>query len=239
MYDLEKEAISKGILSDIEFPRLVSYPRTGSHWFRILVEKYTGSPSYFRSFYTPNPSHVWGFHIHNRQADTPDKTEGIIEGLKKVIYLYRNPIDTIFSLLKYDNILPSNWNTEGIPTIRKKVIKFSKEYEKHLNFWLNNKHNAEKIIYVKYEDLKNNPKHTFKQILDFLQFDWDPERFDWVYKSVSKASTKSVTQHDYRVVNSEQLLTTNTIKKQKLKFKELFESDIKLIFKEYYESKKI
>ena len=35
---------------DITFPFLVSFPRTGSHWLRMLMELYFDKPSLTRSF---------------------------------------------------------------------------------------------------------------------------------------------------------------------------------------------
>ena len=87
MYDITYLLEQKNIMSDLGFPRLVSYPRTGSHWLRILVEKYTGIPSVVQSFFDNNPKEVWGFHIHDRIVGSWEPTEGPTTNLKKVIYL--------------------------------------------------------------------------------------------------------------------------------------------------------
>ena len=59
-------------IDDPSIIQLVSYPRTGSHWLRMLLEQYTSkycspTPFYKRIDETDiNGSDCWGFHLHDR-----------------------------------------------------------------------------------------------------------------------------------------------------------------------------
>ena len=71
---------------------LVSFPRTGSHWLRMLTELYFGRPSLVRVFYYSERQDFLMLHAHDLELD--------VERLR-VIYLYRHPVETIFSQLYY------------------------------------------------------------------------------------------------------------------------------------------
>ena len=132
MYDITDMLNRKGIMEDPEFPRLVSYPRTGSHWLRMMLELYFGMPSYVQSFFIKNPERCWGFHIHNRLISDPHWSEGKVDGLKNVIYLHRDPCDTIFSQMKYDDNIPYGWEGQFVSGMDENVERLVVEYKQHL-----------------------------------------------------------------------------------------------------------
>lgn len=233
MYDITHILIQKNIINDLKFPRLVSYPRTGSHWLRILVEKYTGFPSVVQSFFDPNPQIVWGFHIHNREIQKFEESEGPTTGLKKVIYLYRDPVDTIYSQMKYHKDLPFLWDGKNSDIISMKVQNYIKEYFNHMNRWLKNNQDIESLLSIKYEELQNNPSETFKKVIDFLNFDWNEEKFQNVYKECDKFLTKKVTPHDQNVLNSEEIFHKDLADNQRKMFKFLFKDQINKKFEEF------
>tara|TARA_R110000744_G_scaffold3594_3_gene13571 strand:+ start:11507 stop:12127 length:621 start_codon:yes stop_codon:yes gene_type:complete len=134
--------------------QLVSYPRAGSHWVRMVMEKYLGAYCLPTSFY--NSKLHWGFHLHDREVGNGD--EGITEGFDRVIYLYRNPVDVVYSLLKYEG-----WGNDR----RGEIIE---EYKIHLSRWLNNNSDIKHITFIKYEDIKADPVSSFTKILEFMGF---------------------------------------------------------------------
>lgn len=226
MYDITYLLKQKDIMNDLSFPRLVSYPRTGSHWLRILVEKYTGIPSVVQSFFNNNPNDVWGFHIHDRIIGNWEPSEGPTKNLEKVIYLFRDPVDTIYSQMKYHKDLPPSWDGTNNEYISQKVEQYISEYYQHLKRWTLNNDDIAQILLVKYEDLVNSPSVTFEKVLKFLGFDWEQNKFDEVYSYCDKHLTKKVTPHDDNALNIEELVAKESAKKQKEQFKLLFSERI-------------
>jgi hypothetical protein len=235
MYDITYLLRQKNVMSDLAFPRLVSYPRTGSHWLRILVEKYTGIPSAVQSFFDSNPQKIWGFHIHDRVVGHWEASEGPTRELKKVIYLYREPVDTIYSQMKYHKNLPAGWDGSNSPFIAQKVNEYIEEYYNHIKRWIFNNQDVSEILIVKYEDLVSKPEQTFEQVLHFLGFEWDEARFKEVYCFCDKQLTKKVTPHDENALNIEEITNQNSVRKQKDNFKILFSDKIRNRFSDVYE----
>jgi len=233
MYDITHIIKQKNIMNDLSFPRLVSYPRTGSHWLRILVEKYTGIPSVLQSFFDPYPQKVWGFHIHDREIGKFEPSEGPTTNLKKVIYLYRDPVDTIYSQMKYHKDLPFSWDGKSSDFISKKVEDYIEEYFNHMNRWLKNNQDIELLLIIKYEDIQKNSSTTCKKVIDFLNFEWDEEKFENVYKECDKFLTKRVTPHDHSALNPEEIFHKDSADNQRNMFKLLFKDKIEEKFKEF------
>jgi hypothetical protein len=79
-------------LEDPEFPFLVSFPRTGSHWLRMLLELYFERPLLTRTFFFPEKDNYLLLHTHDLELDVKRHN---------VMYIYRDPVDTIYSQIKY------------------------------------------------------------------------------------------------------------------------------------------
>ena len=219
MYDLTNLAIKLRVNEDnTELTRLISYPRTGSHWFRIMMEMYMECPSIVQSFFIPNPTKVWGFHIHHRIIDEPDRFEGPIKNLEKAIYLYRDPVDTIYSLIRYHK---ESTDSQEI------VDKYTTEYHNHLEFYLNNTSNIGKLHFVRYEDLKKNPSDTFLSCIEFLGEKTNEEKFSKIYSLCDKNLTKKLTLHDPQALATIELTDSKTAKERKQEFFQKFSNSIK------------
>ena len=54
-YRHDDEVVKKNI-EEPEFPFLISFPRTGSHWLRMIMELYFKRPALTRIFYFKNRS---------------------------------------------------------------------------------------------------------------------------------------------------------------------------------------
>ena len=163
---------------DTKITRLVSYPRTGSHWVRMILEKYLQKYCLPTSFYGNNE--YWGYHLHDREVGNGD--EGATDNFEKVIYLYRNPVDVVYSLLKYEG-----WTTQ------EKINEIINEYKVHLTRWKLNNNDIKKIIFIKYEDIVENPENTFSEIINFLGEDWDKDKLMKIYsESTHKNLSKNI-----------------------------------------------
>lgn len=167
-----------------EFPFLVSFPRTGSHWLRMLMELYFEKPSLVRAFYFRDCRDFTCYHTHDE-----DLTVG---GRANVLYLYRDPIDTVYSQLKYYK--------EDVrdPT---RVDAWSELYGRHLKKWLYDDVSSTKKMILSYEGLKEDLAGEFGKVVAHFGAELDKDRLSSVAKQVSKATLKKKTTHDKQVVN--------------------------------------
>ena len=217
---------------DPDFLRLISYPRTGSHWFRIIIEMYSNRPSMVETFFNSDWEGVWGYHMHNRYVDKAHNEPGFGKGngdirlyntLNNVIYLSRNPVDVIYSQLKYDD----NFDEENYKDV-------SEEYLKHLDFW-KNEATAEKIIYVDYDDLKNDPHETFKKVFKFIGgIKYNSLKLDKTLRKCTKEKTQFLTTSNGRVMCEEQLLDNTSYEKHKKEWSDEKSDEIIEMFKGVY-----
>lgn len=179
-------AVIRRFTDDPDFPFLVSFPRTGSHWLRMLMELYFDKPSLVRAFYTAAPSDFTCYHSHDEDL----KLER-----RNVIYLYRNPVPTIYSQLSYYREDPDD-------LIR--ITYWSSLYGRHLRKWLlTEKFTAKKTV-LTYEALKSDLPVAFAALCGHFNLPLDAAKLEAANARVSKESLKKKTGHDNQVVNLSQ-----------------------------------
>lgn len=177
--------VMNGLVAD-EWNRvyLATYPRSGNHWIRNLIEEAThiATGSVYQD---KDPIHMpeifsWGgYSAKNGCIGTcryPKK--GDIVAIKthfpaleasrfdqlnhtKVVRIVRHPLDSFYSYYYYHKEAPS---VKYIPyTFVKEKIKEWKEFQ---NYW-----NREKnVLTIRYEDLLENPQKTLKAVLDYIGY---------------------------------------------------------------------
>lgn len=105
-------------------PVLISYPRSGSNWLNAVMELYFDrprlrkGPSSFLKDYDKRNDFMW-FHDHDihSKINLPHKN---------IAYLYRDPADVIYSLLKAEK-KPLNEDF-----VNKQIALLAKHYKKYL-----------------------------------------------------------------------------------------------------------
>lgn len=178
------EAIIRRFVEDPEFPFLVSFPRTGSHWLRMLMELYFERPSLVRVFYFRERSDYLFLHTHDMGLDVHRKN---------VIYLFRNPAPTVFSQMVYEKE-----DTDDAQRIRH----WAGFYGRHLKKWLIDEKGSERKTIVRYEDMTRNLEKEFMKITAHFSEVFDPLRLKAAMESVTKTEVKKKTSHDDKVVNT-------------------------------------
>jgi len=223
-------------LQNIEVARLVSFPRTGSHWLRIMVELYIGVPCAPQKFFADSSNEdIWAFHVHNRRVYNPHHSEGPCFKLKKVLYLHRDPIDTIYSQLKYDKIIPLNWTgsveKENID-IKKEMYNLIYEYRNHLFRWRFFKEDIESYTEITYEDLKENTFESLKKVINFIDegITINDKLLKEVIAASNKSITKRVTPHDVLALNDEIINNPQGYNSSRTVFKEMYGATIEKYF---------
>jgi len=173
----------KAFTDNPDFPYLVSFSRTGSHWLRMIMELYFEKPSLVRAFYFKDASDFTCYHTHDMDLEL--KREN-------VIYLYRNPVETVYSQLCYYKENPDD---------QARRQHWTNLYARHLSKWLVHDDFTRKKTIITYEGMKSNMHGEIEKICKHIGKDFDPVRLDSVLAKVSKDELKKKTQHDQQVVN--------------------------------------
>jgi hypothetical protein len=171
---------------DLNFPRLISYPRCGSHWFRYIMEYTLEMPCIVSSykFSNPNIDQCWGLHIHDRRLDNSDCPP--TKNLKKVIYLWRNPVDVIYSQLRYDGNLPDVLTTSSAEALNFGVDYLIHEYGSHLQRYRFNNSDIGEILEITYEQMREDTKGIISKSMEFLNLKFDKQKLQKVISECTK-----------------------------------------------------
>lgn len=170
-------------INDPNFPFLVSFPRTGSHWLRMIVELYFERPSLVRVFYYKDKNDYLMLHTHDMELNVYRKN---------VIYLYRNPGPTIYSQMVYENDDINNSD---------RVEYWGRYYIRHLRKWLLEENISQKKTIIRYENMMKDIGKEFTKITEHFGTIFDPVKLKIVVEQVSKQEVKKRTTHDQKVIN--------------------------------------
>ncbi|WP_296622500.1 sulfotransferase domain-containing protein [Marivirga sp.] len=172
------------VIKDPELTWLISFPRTGSHWLRMMMELYFEKPGLVLIYKYKNAKSFTCYHWHDSDLTTSKK--------RNVIYLYRGAVDTIFSQVKFER--------EDI-TDTERVIFWTRKYAKHLSKWILEEDFTKKKTLILYENLINNPVQEFHKITNHYNQELDEEKFEKVLSKITKEKIKKKTRHDQQVIN--------------------------------------
>lgn len=146
-------------------PAFITYPRTGSQWLEAVIEKYAERPCLRERRATLIPVHQndWMF-FHDHDPDLKLEHDN-------VLYLYRSPVETVYSYLIYRfessrrKSMWGRWRQRGDLAITpKKIDALATAYRKHLEKWLLSEQRARTA--VRYEILQARPNEEFAKIFD-------------------------------------------------------------------------
>jgi hypothetical protein len=134
-------------------------------------------------FFYPERRDYLTLHTHDLELDVqrPD-----------VIYLYRNPVETIYSQLQY--------HKEGIDD-RDRIAYWSDLYGRHLDKWLHRERFTQRKTVVRYERLKDDLTAEFSSICAHFGKTLEVERLQAAVAQVTRRRVKEKTQHDPQVIN--------------------------------------
>jgi hypothetical protein len=167
-------------------PVLVSFPRTGSHWLRMLMERYFERPTLVRKFFYLDRDDYLIYHTHDLELDVKRSN---------VIYLYRDPVDTVYSQLRY--------HQEGMED-RDRIAYWSDLYGRHLDKWLHQETFIRQKTVLRYERLKADLPAEFARVCRHLELPFASQRLEEVAAEVSKDAVQEKTAHDSQVINLSQ-----------------------------------
>ncbi len=203
---------------------LASYPRSGNHWIRYLVEEATNVAT--GSVYIDiEPQHMhkvfpWGGYCcdhgclgHCRYPTKDDivlikthfpsqvnkETKFDKRPYQVTLRVVRHPVDSFYS--RYVR-KPEGPLLDKVP--RERVVSFIKSWRKFQNYW-NKKNN---VITFRYEDFLANPAVELKKFLEALEYDVTDED---IQRAVSKhpplghmlKSIDRFTENDLDIISEE------------------------------------
>lgn len=180
---VDDPGVISAFTSNPEFPFLVSFSRTGSHWLRMIMELYFEKPSLVRAFYFKDTGDFTCYHTHDMDL----KLER-----KNVIYLYRNPVETVYSQLRY-------YEEDINDASRRK--RWVELYARHLAKWLVYENFTTKKTVLTYEDMRARMHDEFFKICAHFGQSLNEVKLNNVINKVSKDELKRKTAHDKQVVN--------------------------------------
>ena len=97
---------------------LVGFPCSGNHGVSVCLEEYTGNQSPISNYRGAAGRSLMVYRIHAGEfRSTHDLSMNA--RFRKVVFLYRNPVDTLYSYCRYMNILPDE---ERIPSQISEVL---------------------------------------------------------------------------------------------------------------------
>ena len=182
-YELTSPQFLKQYTTNPDFPYLVSFPRTGSHWLRNVMELYFEKPALVRVFYYKNPKDFSCIHVHD---------EDLSVERQNVIYLHRHPVPTIYSQM--------NYYQEDLED-KNRVYYWADLYGRHLKKWLLDENFTNKKTVIKYENLKNDFLSEFRKVSDHFDISFEPKKVEEIQSNISRKKIKSKVADNPKVVN--------------------------------------
>lgn len=175
----------------VNLPALVSFPRSGSQWLGAVMELYFDRPCVRdrKATLIENDREDWMWiHDHDLELEFFNDDS---------IYLYRNPIDVLYSWLHYKfdaTRRKSIWGKfvqrhEKIIT-EAEVISQSELLKKHLHKWLASEHKARTV--VRYESLKQAPEKEFGKICQHFGQTSSQEQIKKAFEEASREKLMEV-----------------------------------------------
>ncbi|MBN1674476.1 MAG: sulfotransferase domain-containing protein [Kiritimatiellae bacterium] len=183
--ELRRAALIARYVSEGQNPFLVSFPRTGSHWLRAIAEAYVERPQLKLTFFHPGREDFFLYHTHDLDLDVV---------CESVIYLYRNPVETIYSQMRYEG--PVQRETEW-------VVYWTRLYGLHLRKWLHEERFTTRKTVIRYENLRANLPGEFRKISEHFNMPFDPKKLKACAERCTRDVISAKAGHDARVINKD------------------------------------
>ncbi|MFX0090970.1 MAG: sulfotransferase domain-containing protein [Candidatus Hodarchaeota archaeon] len=166
-----------------KLPLFISFPRTGSEWLNCAMELYFNRPRLRKNRVTLMPANrtdwMW-FHDHDMELKIVHK---------KVMYLYRDPVQTIYSLIAYNlknevqSFFPLTIN--NIREISEDtIVAYGKCYRDNLIKWILSEKKAKTII--SYERMKKSPEIEFQKVCQFFNLPFDKKTMSISFNNIQR-----------------------------------------------------
>ncbi|XP_021731981.1 cytosolic sulfotransferase 15-like [Chenopodium quinoa] len=131
----------------------------------------------YRKSKSPNLSTIKSPRLFGTHVPFLSLPSSIKDSKSKIIYIFRNPFDTfVSSWLFYQKTddckanMMSNMFNQFFDMFCEGKVPFGPYPEHALGYWRESLKRPEKVLFIKYEDLKADPKPQLKRIAEFIGF---------------------------------------------------------------------
>lgn len=172
--------------------KLVATPRCGGHWVNMLINIYIRK--LFITEFEFNDNNNVCSHTHDGRLE---------EKYNNVIYLYRNPVDKIFSEVMYyhkNKIYQNKIHYNNDINDRNYMICQLDMYIEHLEKWMLKENYSKKKTFLCYDLLKNDFDIEFKKVCKHFNVDIDIDKINNL-KIYQKEHVKNKIYYDDRIIN--------------------------------------
>ena len=195
-----------------------SYPRSGNTWLRFIILDLIfnkKNKSSYANEYVPDIHKLTsdGKYVHPKYLIFDKEilfknqifiknhflySEEFRDNTSKIIYILRNPLDVLTSLLNFYLVSESKKNNFiDFFTKNRTYPGFIKcgfgTWENHFHSWNNTEFET---LFLTYENLLTNPKNNIKKISDFLGLDVNEDRIDEIYRNTKFNNLKKIEEYE-------------------------------------------
>ncbi|MEP1094946.1 MAG: sulfotransferase domain-containing protein [Cyclobacteriaceae bacterium] len=181
---------------------IASYPRSGNTWLRFLIGTlYSDQTVTWENMESIVPDIYRCSDKFLREIKRPRilKSHHPFDArYKKVIYIVRDPRDVLVSFyyfqIKFGNEQDNqnNFNLFFENYVNGKIGDYG-SWKTNIESWKTNKEKVNNgLIFLRYEDILRDTKHSLNEIADFLEIKKSPERIDEVISLSSFANMKKL-----------------------------------------------
>ena len=179
-FSVRDRNIVHAFLSNPDNAFIVSFGRTGTHWLLMLIQAYFQRPGLVGVFF---PEFCPDWQDYHRYLYYHTHDHGMfIRGRNDVIYLYRNPVDVVYSTTIFKDVPPTEWTESRVRGLAYMYGAFSDK-------WFNIPCAKKTLVY--YEALRQDPVAEWHKITDHFGVDLDTERFKGIFASLGKKDVKA------------------------------------------------
>ena len=121
----------------------------------------------------------------------------------KAVVLIRNPLKAVSSLalLYFNHRLRDNEiNIENLDNYRQIIFNRCDLVIRFINYWNNFKKNKENFLFIKYDELINNPHNSFLKILNFYKIEINENYLSISIKFNSKENLDKISFVDFKTI---------------------------------------
>ncbi|CAN1161031.1 Cytosolic sulfotransferase 17 [Linum perenne] len=128
------------------------------------------------------------FHTHVPYSNLPDSIKNHSRGCK-LVYVAREPKDTLVSAWHfYNKILRPSPIERAVESFCSGVMSYGPFHEHMLEYWEQSKTSPDKVMFIKYEDLRRDPKPHVRKLASFMGRPFDEEDDEEVEKVIWRSS---------------------------------------------------
>ncbi|CAN0896881.1 Cytosolic sulfotransferase 5 [Linum grandiflorum] len=109
------------------------------------------------------------FHTHVTYSNLPDSITKGSGGGCKFVYVVRDPKDTLVSMWHFYNKIFKPFPLDAaVESFCSGALPYGPFYEHVLEYWEESKRSPERVMFIKYEDLRRDPKPHVRKLASFL-----------------------------------------------------------------------